>query len=132
MAAAVGAGWCQLPGRAFEAGPELPRCWQHLIVGILGWRGRPFQSQHRIHERVCLCIVVGDGHAISMLAGRDGSKRSNLDCILPESFEGDKVVHFHGVVATEDPHLVFFGEESHAVENTHANVDCVLVRDQMA
>ncbi len=67
-----------------------------------------------------------------MLACRDGSKHSNLDCILPESFEGDKIVCFAGVITMEDPHFVFFGEESCAVENTHVDVNGVLVHDQVA
>jgi hypothetical protein len=81
---------------------------------------------------VCQCIVVGRGHAISVLAGRDGGKCSNLDCILPESFEGEKVIRFAGVIATEDPQLAFFEEKSHVIENMHANVNCVLVRDWVA
>jgi hypothetical protein len=45
MAAAVlGAGQCQLPSRAFEAAPELPRCWMCLIVAILRLQHRPYQS----------------------------------------------------------------------------------------
>jgi hypothetical protein len=66
------------------------------------------------------------------MACRDGSKRSNLDCFLPESFEGDKVIHFAGIVAKEDLSRVLFGEESRAVENTDAHVDCVLVSDRVA
>ncbi len=69
----------------------------------------------------CCC-----GHAVPVLACRDGGKHSNLDCILPESFEGDKVICFAGVVATEDPCLVLFREESHAVENTYADVNVSL------
>ncbi len=81
---------------------------------------------------MCQCIVIGRGHTLSILACRDGGKRSKLDCVLPECFEGDKVVHFAGIIAMEDPHLSFFGEESHMVENAHANVYGVLVRDWVA
>ncbi len=78
------------------------------------------------------CAIIGRGHAVSVLACRDDGKCSNLDYILSESFEGDKVICFAGVVATEDPSLVLFGEESCAVENTDANVDCVFVCDRVA
>ncbi len=67
-----------------------------------------------------------------MLACRDEGKCSNLDCVLPKCFEGDKVVHFAGIVATEDPRLVFIGEKSCAVGNGHADVDGVLVRNLMS
>ncbi len=66
------------------------------------------------------------------LAGTAVGKRSNLDCILSKSFEGDKVICFSGVVAMEDPCLVLFGEESHAVENMDADVDRILVGDVVA
>ncbi len=81
---------------------------------------------------MCKCVIVSRGNTVLVLACRDSSKHSNLDCVLPESFEGDQVIHFSGVIATEDPCLVLFGEESHAVENTYANVDNVLVGDGVA
>ncbi len=67
-----------------------------------------------------------------MLACRNGSNCSNLDCILPECVGGDKVICFAGVIAMEYSHLVFLGEKSCAVEDTHANVDGVLVRNQVS
>ncbi len=81
---------------------------------------------------MCRCVVVSRGHAISVLACRDSGKHSNLYCGLPESFEEDKVICFAGIIATEDPSLVLFGEESRAVENMDANVNCVLVCDRVA
>ncbi len=90
------------------------------------------KSPHRICEQVCRCIVVGRGHAVPMLACRDGGKRSNLDCFLPKCFEGDEVICFSGVVAMEDPCLVLFGEESHAVENMDTDVNRILVSDVVA
>jgi hypothetical protein len=59
------------------------------LRGFLGGSVGRTKGQHRIREQVCGCIVVGRGHAVPMLACRDGSKHSNLDCILPERFEGE-------------------------------------------
>ena len=56
---------------------------------------------------------------------------SSLDCVLPECFEGDKVIHFSGIIATKDPSLVLFREESHVVENMDADVNRVLVCDRV-
>jgi hypothetical protein len=67
-----------------------------------------------------------------MLACRDSGKCSNLNCVLPESFEGYKVIRFAGVAATEDSGLILFGEESRVVENTDTDVDPVLVCDGLA
>jgi hypothetical protein len=118
--------------RAFAAVFKLPRRWWHLLEGLLGDGIGPTKSPHCICEQVCQCIVVGCGHAVPMLACRDGGTRSNLDCFLPKHFEGDKVICFSGVVAMEDPCLVLFGEESHSVENMDANVNCILVGDVVA
>ncbi len=81
---------------------------------------------------MCQCIVVGCDHSISVLACRDGDKCRNLDCVLPEWFEGDEIICFAVVLATEDPRLIFYGEESRAVENAHADVDSILVCNRVA
>jgi hypothetical protein len=67
-----------------------------------------------------------------MMACRDGSKHSNLDCVLPERFEQDKVIHFAVVVTMEDPSCVLFGEETRVVENMDTDVNRAFVCDRVA
>ncbi len=79
-----------------------------------------------------VCCCTDPGHAILVLACRNGGTCSNLDCIFPEKFEGYKGINFAAVAAKEDPHLVLFWEESRAIENTDTDVDCVLVYEGVA
>ncbi len=44
VAVAVGACWCRLPGRAFEAAPASPRCWRCSIIAVLWWQRRLYQN----------------------------------------------------------------------------------------
>jgi hypothetical protein len=51
---------------------------------------------------------------------------------FPEWLESYEVIGFAGVVATEDPRLIFFGKEACAIEYADANVDGVVVGDCMS
>ena len=77
-----------------------------------------------------VCVIVGCGHAITVLACRDGDIHHNLYCILPEGLEGYKVVCLAGVlVAMEYPQFLFLGKEARAVEYGDTNVENVFAHD---
>ena len=53
------------------------------LVCFLGGGIRRAKVENRIREG-CRCVFVGRRHAVAVLTCRDGGKRRNLDCILPE------------------------------------------------
>ena len=55
---------------------------------------------YRIREGCHVVVVVCQSHAVSVITRRDGGKRRNLDCVLPEALESGKVDGVAGVVAS--------------------------------
>jgi hypothetical protein len=45
-------------------------------------------------------VTMAYDNAVSVITRRDGSKRRNLDCVLPEALESGKVDGVAGVVAS--------------------------------
>jgi hypothetical protein len=50
----------------------------------------------------------------------------------PRMFEGDEVICFAGIIATEDPRLVLLGKETRTVEDMQADVRGVLFHNRVS
>ena len=66
----------KLPLDCYDVGRVALECF-------LGGGVRRAKVENHIREG-CRCVFVGRRHAVAVLTRRDGGKRRNLDCILPE------------------------------------------------
>jgi hypothetical protein len=61
--------------------------WIAMMLAVLDWSDCGGVCRAKVGNCIregCLCVVVGRHHVVAVLTCRDGGKRCNLDCFLPE------------------------------------------------